>query len=228
MCGGEGHGLRLYVRITPLNLCEAAGLFYIAHESGEVVSGMDKIYISAESLLQDSYRLAAQVMQSGFRPDYIVGVWRGGTPVGIAVQEALEFCGAPSDHIAIRTSSYHGIDKQADTVKVHGLHYLVENMNAEDSLLILDDVFDSGRSIDAIIRELRRQCRRNMPEDVRVGTVYFKPSKNKTERTPDYYVHETETWLIFPHELDGLSEEEVLANKHLPEELLTAWRESRK
>lgn len=188
---------------------------------------MDKIYISAESLLQDSYRLAARVMQSGFRPDYIVGVWRGGTPVGIAVQEALEFCGAPSDHIAIRTSSYHGIDKQADTVKVHGLHYLVENMNAEDSLLILDDVFDSGRSIDAIIKELQRQCRRNMPGDVRVGTVYFKPSKNKTERTPDYYIHETETWLIFPHELDGLSEDEVLANKHLPEELLSAWRESR-
>lgn len=187
---------------------------------------MDKTFISAESLLQDSFRLAAQIMRSGFKPDYIVGVWRGGTPVGIAVQEALEFCGAPSDHIAIRTSSYHGIDKQSDTVKVHGLHYLVENMNAEDGLLIMDDVFDSGRSIDAIIRELRRQCRRNMPADVRVGTVYFKPSKNKTDRTPDYFVHETEHWLIFPHELDGLTEAEVMAEKNLPEELLLEWRKN--
>ncbi|MDQ7019806.1 MAG: phosphoribosyltransferase family protein [Robiginitomaculum sp.] len=183
-----------------------------------------KDFIDAQDLLRDSYILAEKIVLSGFRPDYIVGVWRGGTPVGIAVQEALDFCGIPSDHIAIRTSSYHGIEQQDDNVRVHGLHYLVENMNAEDNLLILDDVFDSGRSIDAIICELTRLCRRNMPSDVRTGTVYYKPTKNKTKRVPDYYVHETETWLVFPHELDGLSEDEVRAHKEFPETLIEMHR----
>ncbi len=185
---------------------------------------IEKQFIDAQELLRDSYILAEKIVLSGFRPDYIVGVWRGGTPVGIAVQEALDFCGVSSDHISIRTSSYHGIDQQDDNVRVHGLHYLIENVNAEDSLLILDDVFDSGRSIQAIIAELQRQCRRNMPADLRTGTVYYKPGKNKTDRIPDYYVHETETWLVFPHELDGLSEEEVRANKQIPESLIDMHR----
>ena len=80
---------------------------------------MDKHFISAESLLRDSFVLARQIFDSGFRPDFIVGVWRGGAPVGIAVQEFLEFQGIPSDHIAIRTSSYTGsinkINKSAFT-----------------------------------------------------------------------------------------------------------------
>lgn len=186
---------------------------------------MDKVYINAEELLTGSFLLAEQILRSGFRPDYIVGVWRGGAPIGIAVQEALEFCGAPSDHIAIRTSSYYGMGQQDDVVRVHGLHYLVENVNADDSLLILDDVFDSGRSIAAIIRELKSLTRLNMPEDLRVGTVYYKPTKNLTERVPDYYLHETDKWLVFPHELDGLNEAEVRANKNLPEGLLEIRRE---
>ncbi|VAW01985.1 Hypoxanthine-guanine phosphoribosyltransferase [hydrothermal vent metagenome] len=185
---------------------------------------MDKTYISAEELLNNSFKLAEQILASDFRPDYIVGVWRGGAPIGIAVQEALEFCGLPSDHIAIRTSSYHGIGQQDDVVRVHGLHYLVENVNADDSLLIVDDVFDSGRSIDAIIRELKTLTRLNMPKDLRVGTVYFKPTKNMTDRVPDFYIEETDQWLVFPHELDGLTEAEVRANKNLPEGLIQIRR----
>ncbi|MGQ3180018.1 MAG: hypoxanthine phosphoribosyltransferase, partial [Blastomonas fulva] len=46
----------------------------------------DKLYISANSLLEDSYRLAMQVIDSGYQPTHIVGIWRGGAPVGIAVQ----------------------------------------------------------------------------------------------------------------------------------------------
>ena len=67
---------------------------------------MSKRYIQAQQLLEDSYQLAWQVFESGYRPNYIVGVWRGGAPVGIAVQEFLDVLGIESDHIAIRTSSY--------------------------------------------------------------------------------------------------------------------------
>ncbi len=71
-----------------------------------------KTFVTADSLLGDSFRLGLKIMEDGFRPDYIIGIWRGGTPVGIAVQELLNYHGHPSDHIAIRTSSYVGIGEQ--------------------------------------------------------------------------------------------------------------------
>ncbi len=186
---------------------------------------MPKIYITAGDLLSSSFKLGQMIIKSGFRPDFIVGVWRGGAPVGIAVQELLEFCNIKSDHIAIRTSSYTGIDKQEDHVKVYGLHYLIDHMNSDDNLLILDDVFDSGRSIRAIINELKSHMRKNMPTDVRVGTVYYKPGKNQTDRTPDYYVHQTEEWLVFPHELDGLTDQEIATSKPDADMLLAMRKE---
>ena len=174
---------------------------------------VEKQFISAEELLQDSFLLGHQILKSGFKPNYIVGVWRGGTPVGIAVQELMEYHGAPTDHISIRTSSYEGIEKQSDSIKVHGLHYIIENVNADDSLLIIDDVFDSGRSLDAIIKKIKELSRSNTPKIIRVATVYYKPSKAKVDFAPDYYIHKTDKWLVFPHELQGLSEEEIRNNK---------------
>lgn len=173
---------------------------------------MDKVYISAQSLLEDSFRLAHQIYEDGFRPQYVIGIWRGGTPVGIAVQEFFEHKKVKTDHIAVRTSSYYGIGQQSKTIKVHGLHYLVENANADDSLLVVDDVFDSGRSIRAFIEQTSKLMRLNMPKDVRIATPWFKPSNNKTDIVPDYYVHETKEWLVFPHELSGLTKDEI-ANK---------------
>lgn len=171
-----------------------------------------KKYISAQQLLDDSFQLGIQIFESGYRPDFIVGIWRGGTPVGIAVQELLYFLGLPTDHIAIRTSSYTGIDQREKKVRVHGLHYIVKNVNAEDCLLIVDDVYDTGLSVRQVIADLKTECRRNTP-DIRIATAYFKPKRNRTDRIPDYYIHETDDWLVFPHELDGLELDEVLANK---------------
>ena len=54
------------------------------------------------------------------------------------------------------SSSYYGINKQAKEIKVHGLHYIIENANAGDSLLIVDDVFESGRSIFALKEKVSR------------------------------------------------------------------------
>jgi len=175
----------------------------------------EKTYITAQGLLDDSFRLGLKIMDDGFYPDYIIGVWRGGTPVGIAVQEVMTYHGHKSDHIAIRTSSYTGIEQQSKEIQVHGLHYIIENVNAEDSLLIVDDVFDSGRSIEAILDRIKTLSRRNTPETIRVATVYYKPGKRKVKSVPDYYIHETEDWLVFPHELNGLTREEVMASKPL-------------
>jgi hypoxanthine phosphoribosyltransferase len=140
-------------------------------------------------------------------------MWRGGAPIGIAVQEALEYHAIRADHIAIRTSSYTGLDQQSKTVRVHALDYLVSRLSAEDQLLLVDDVFDSGRSLEAVLAELKQRCRRNLPEQIRIATVYYKPARNRSALVPDYYVQATEQWLIFPHELQGLTREEILAHK---------------
>ncbi|MBO6555763.1 MAG: hypothetical protein JJ957_04630 [Pseudomonadales bacterium] len=170
---------------------------------------MEKLYISAEDLLIDSFKLANQIYESGFRPHFIVGVWRGGAPVGIAVQEYLDYMGIETDHIAIRTSSYYDIGQQDKEVRVHGLNYIIDNVNAEDELLLVDDVFDSGRSVVAILDEMKSKARANLPKTIKVATPWYKPERNATHLTPDYYIHETDRWLVFPHELSGLTPEEI-------------------
>lgn len=174
---------------------------------------MDKIFITASSLLQDSFRLAAKIHRSGFHPDFIVGIWRGGTPVGIAIQEYFEFVGVKTDHIAVRTSAYVGIGQRSKAIRVHGLHYIVEEANASNSLLIVDDVFDSGHSIEALLQELSSKMRLNMPRNVKIATPWYKPENNQTSLKPDYYLHETDKWIVFPHELAGLTLEEIETGK---------------
>ena len=173
---------------------------------------MDKLFIQSEELLKDSFNLAWQVYESGYRPNYIIGVWRGGAPIGIAVQEFLDVLGVPSDHIAIRTSHYKGIDLRDSQVQVYGLNYIIKQVESEDSLLIVDDVHDTGISIQKIILDLQTACKKNTPE-IKVATPYFKSMKNKTDRKPDFYLHETEKWLVFPHELEGLSIDEIIEFK---------------
>ena len=182
---------------------------------------MDKLFIQADELLRDSFNLAWQVYESGYRPNYIIGVWRGGAPIGIAVQEFLDVLGVPSDHIAIRTSSYYGINEQTKEVRVHGMDYLISNMNAEDKLLIVDDVFDSGRSIRAILDTLKEKSRKNIPHDIRMAMPWYKPLRNIIDTVPDYYIHETDDWLVFPHEMDGLTEKEIFENKKNLKEILS-------
>lgn len=176
-------------------------------------AAIPKTWLTADRLLEDSFRLGNLIVESGFVPTHIVGIWRGGAPVGIAVQELLEYRGIETDHIAIRTKSYAGIDRQHNDVRVYSLGYLIDTLEPTDRLVVVDDVFDSGRSVEAFLRELAARCRHNTPREIRVATVYWKPSRNKTTLRPDYYVHETDEWLVFPHEICGLSEDEIRDHK---------------
>ena len=181
--------------------------------SSDEHAAIDKQYIGAEQLLDDSFRLGVQILESGFRPHFIVGIWRGGAPVGIAVQELLDFSGIHTDHISIRTSFYKGIEQRDSRIRVHGLQYVIDNVDADEGLLIVDDVYDTGLSIEAVIESLQERARRNTPKEIRIATAYFKPKNNQSKRVPDYFIHETDEWLVFPHELNGLSREEILKGK---------------
>ena len=179
---------------------------------------MEKRFIREEDLLLDSYRLGVEVYDSGFRPTVIVGIWRGGSSVGISVQECLQYLGVETDHISLRTSyrgmtSYKQMLENAAAIRVHGTRYLLENLNAEDGLLIVDDVYSSGLNVKAVIDRLSYRTKRNMPRDVRVAVPWYRPSANRTGRAPDYHLHETEDWLVLPWELDGLTRAEIDLHK---------------
>lgn len=169
---------------------------------------MDKTVLSAQDLLEDSFQLGLNILEDGFKPTMIIAIWRGGTPVGMAVQEIMDYCGVESDHIAIRTSSYVGVD-QRGAVAVHGLNYIIKKICHDDRVLIVDDVFDTGNTIKAVIEELSRRARGNTPEDIRIAVPWYKPSRNETDLVPDYFCRETAEWLVFPHELDALTPEEL-------------------
>jgi hypoxanthine phosphoribosyltransferase len=99
------------------------------------------------------------------------------------------------------------VDKE-NSIRVHGLQYLLENLSAEHSLLIVDDVYSTGSSVNAVVEQLTRKTRRNLPHDIRIASVWYRPTE-RTIRAPDYFVHETADWLILPYELTGLSISEL-------------------
>jgi len=198
----------------------------------DIIHQMDKHFVDAEDLIQDSYRLGVQVYNSGFRPDFIIGLWRGGSSVGIAVQECLQHLGVKTDHIAVRTSytgmtSYKSMIRNASEIRVHGLQYPVDTLNSANKLLIVDDVYSSGLNVKAVIDELSRKARRNMPGEIRIAATWHKPENLKTGRPADYFIHETNQWLVLPYELSGLTQEEI--RKHRPElaPIFDAVREKR-
>lgn len=164
--------------------------------------------ISADQLFELSQKLASIILKSGFQPDFLIGIWRGGAPVGIAVQEFFKYFKVKTDHIAIRTISYIGTTQQKE-ISVDGLEYIIEKANSYNSILLIDDIFDSGRSIEAILKTLQLKMRNNLPSVIKVATVFYKPENNKTLIKPDFYVESTNKWVIFPHELEGLSLEQI-------------------
>jgi len=146
-----------------------------------------------------------------------VAVWRGGSSVGLVVQECLATLGVETDHIALRTSyagraQYERGAAAAAPVRVHGKQYLLENLNASDRLLIVDDVFSSGRHTSAVVDQLRIGMKRNMPTEIRIAALWYRPAADATAG-PDFYLHETDNWVVLPYEFNGLTEQEIAANK---------------
>ena len=180
---------------------------------------MQKKFLDEQELILDSFKLGVQIMESGFKPTFIVGLWRGGSSVGIYVQECLQTLGINTNHLSLRTSYrgqpyYHEMaNAPVSNIRVHGTRYLVENLNANDSLLIVDDVFSTGKNIEAVIKRLQYRLKRNMPQEIRIATLWQRPSYKAVNIKPDFVLHQTEDWLVFPYEMSGLSMDEIKQHK---------------
>ena len=47
------------------------------------------------------------------------------------------------------------------------------------------------------------------PKDIKIATIHYKPEKRVTHFAPDYYLIQTDSWIVYPHELEGLTLEEI-------------------
>ncbi|MGA1844497.1 MAG: phosphoribosyltransferase [bacterium] len=166
-----------------------------------------KIFIDANTLLIDSFTLARRIYEDGYRPDFLIGIWRGGTPPGIAIHEFFVYKGCrPASHTAIKVESYYGIEQRKEAI-VDGMEKVTPRLHPDGRLLIVDDIFDTGKSIEAVKNVLAETV--TFPIQVRVATIYYRPDKNVTSFAPDYFLKKVYSWVVFPHELEGLSEEEI-------------------
>jgi hypoxanthine phosphoribosyltransferase len=163
--------------------------------------------IDPNAYLIDSFRLARRIWEDGYRPDFLVGLWRGGAPPGIVIQEFLRWKGHDPYHTAIRTQSLEGV-RYGNGFDIKGFEHVLDVVEAEHQLLLVDDFFNTGRTVYEVIRHLRQKARRNAPE-VRVAAVYYRPQARRFLVGPDYYLHEVDTPPLLPYRLTELTQEQA-------------------
>lgn len=171
-----------------------------------------KHWISADDLQRQSLMLARRVIDSGFAPTLLLGIWRGGAPVAVFVHEALVYCGIPCEHLPLRSTLYTGLDTRDPAPRIHGLETLAGAGFDGRRVLLVDDVFDTGITLKQTVEALRGlACLREA--EIRIATPWWKPRRNRTALVPDYWLYQTEDWLVFPHEMCGLDAAEIRRNR---------------
>jgi hypoxanthine phosphoribosyltransferase len=130
--------------------------------------------------------LAKRVKDSGFKPDLIVGVSRGGWAPARVMSDLLENANTASIRIefylAPGVTARKPVISQAIMVPVKGVNALV-----------VDDVADTGESLKVAVEHLD-VCG---AKAIRTATVYYKP---QSVLKPDFFIIQTEQWIIFPWE----------------------------
>jgi len=176
----------------------------------------DKHYLSADAYLRDTWKLASAVRRAGWQPDILIALWRGGAPVGVAMHEYFKATGWPVQHIPLKCASYTGIGENQGIVEFTHGDIIFGMLRKGDKVLVVDDVFDTSKTaaavkarIDATGAEMRMAC------------VYWKPDKNITDLKPDYFVKDVGLeWIVFPHEIEGLTPDELVAKDPVLAELM--------
>lgn len=131
--------------------------------------------------------LAQEIREDGFEPDVIVGVCRGGWPPARVLSDLLSV----ADLANVRVEFYVGV---AETKGEPSLTQPVSVNVSGKKVLVVDEVADTGRSLELVKRHLTEQGAR----EVRIATVYHKPW---SAVRPDYCAKKTSKWIVFPWEI---------------------------
>ncbi|MBQ1345607.1 MAG: hypoxanthine phosphoribosyltransferase [Kiritimatiellae bacterium] len=177
-----------------------------------------KKYLSANEFLHDSWRLAAGVKASGWKPDILIALWRGGAAVGVSLHEFFKSSGWNVQHIPLKCASYTGIGENAGDVVFTLGDEIFGLLRPGDRVLVVDDVFDTGKTAKAVKARIDAAG-----AEMRMACVYWKPEKNRTDLKPDYFVKDVgNDWIVFPHEIEGLTPEELREKDPVLADLMNA------
>lgn len=181
---------------------------------------MPKEFLSHNTVRNNALKLAHRIHTDGFIPDVIYVSLRGGAYVGNVISEYFKVVRhgqRPVFYAAVVARSYTDIHTQ-ERVMVDGWTYSPEHLRSGDKVLLVDDIFDSGRTINHLVEIV---LEKGIPrEDIRVAVHDYKIRTFVPERLPiqpDYWCRrhivdspEDDTWIHYlSHELVGLSDEEV-------------------
>jgi uncharacterized protein len=130
-------------------------------------------------------QLAEAIVASGFEPDWIVCIARGGLPIGGALGYAL-----PLKNIAtINVEFYTDVDERREVpVVLPPVLDLVELANTK--VLVADDVADTGETLKMVLDLLSPNV-----DEVRSVVLY---EKTRSVVRPDYVWKKTDDWINFP------------------------------
>ena len=130
-------------------------------------------------------QLAQRVADSGFVPDLVLGIARGGLPVAGGLAYAL---GAKAVG-TLNVEFYTGVGSTLQEPVV--LPPLLDlDAVTGSTVLVVDDVADSGKTLDLVLRLVRERV-----ADARTAVVYDKP---RSVIRPDYAWRSTDRWIEFP------------------------------
>jgi hypoxanthine phosphoribosyltransferase len=166
-----------------------------------------KEFIDAETLFRESFILARMIHDSGYRPDVLLVLWRGGAPVGLVIHEFLRFKGVEPVHAVIKAESYSGIEKRT-ALSIEHLDHVMPLIVKGARVLLVDDIFDTGSTVRAVCGLLERKT-----DEIRTAALYCRPAHHGSAIRPDYFVRETDKWVVFPHEVMDLTPEEIGSKK---------------
>lgn len=151
----------------------------------DVLPENEREVLSWDDFAQSARTLAREVLDSGFRPDVVVAIARGGLLLAGAISYALgiKACGA------LNVEFYTGVDERLDAPIV--LPPLLDEAALHSKrVLLVDDVADSGRTLELVVDLIRASG-----ADVRTVCLYAKPH---TVFEPDFVWGRTSRWITFP------------------------------
>ena len=182
---------------------------------------MKKEFISYTVVRNNAIKLSHRVYREGFIPDVIYVSLRGGAYMGNVMSEFFKLLNARNGrkivyYAAVVARSYIDVKKN-ENVKVDGWTYSPEYLRQGDRVLLVDDIFDTGRTINHLVEII---VEKGVPRrDVRIAVHDYKVRTYKSDQLPvqpDYYCrsHTIESpdddfWIHYmSHELVGLTSQE--------------------
>ncbi len=184
---------------------------------------MKKEFLSYTTVRNNTIKLAFSIYQDGFVPDVIYISLRGGAYLGNVMSEYFKLVrkkNRPVFYAAVVARSYTGIKEQQE-IMIDGWTYDPEYLRNGDRVMLIDDIFDSGRTINRLVEIIMKK---GIPRrDIKVVVHDYKiiPGKNTALSVqPDYYCRkhvvespEDDVWIHYlSHELEGLTQEELASN----------------